>query len=304
MATAATCDMSGFGAFDDLPAELTAAMGRIYGDEQMAAFASVWELTVAELAAAGFVPAGLLGGGLASVVWDGTFAGRRAVAKAGPVSSGIALQADAAVLWGPSLAPEVLAVSSTFAVFAHGGRPLPASHATDPVSLAAQLAVVRRLGVEVPAGAGFRPVFDTIPALVGLAASRPTSFAFHGGDTSELVDLSIAVAESAAAPQVLLHGDVHDRNWLVADDGSLRVIDPWACVGPAVADLVRWVLCGGPRRAELRASLVEEWPEHAAVWLRFLGRERAGALAHHGFPIADMTELVAACDRIAARIGT
>jgi hypothetical protein len=284
-----------------LPPEADSLLRICWGAELAGVFRDDYRMLASDVVDVGFVPAAPLSGGLASVVWSGSYAGSPAVAKLSPAGAHLAGQVAAVRLWGERVSPPVFAVGDRWAVFEHGGTPLPAGPRTIR-SLREQIAVVAAVAVTPPDRALFESVFDRAEQLMQVAESRPTTVRFFDGDLSPLRRTVEQLPGRDGSVGVVQHGDLHDRNWLVGADGRLRVIDPDPLVGPAECDLARWLIGGGPLFLERRLRLVGDVPSATAGWLRFLARERAGALVHHGKDPTVMRALIAAADRAAASI--
>jgi hypothetical protein len=293
-----------YGSWPGIPDELLASMGRCFQPAAVTAFQRDFPEILTEMECAGFLPEMLLTGSMTSYVVSGRYEGVRAVAKVSPLSSSVSEQVAAALFWGPEVCPEVLVSGDRWMVSRHGGSPLQAS---STVEWGQQLDVIERLASRVPDVAEqvcWPTAFSRVGEMRQLASVRELSRTFHNemGMTrweevgEELLEFGLS------GPSTLLHGDLHDGNWLQGTSRGLCVVDPTPYLGPLAADLAGWVLGGGvhqvyPRGRFLSSRYGQDVP--CALWLMFLARERAGALAFHGCLTSDLVTLVVDADRSA-----
>ncbi|QFG70159.1 phosphotransferase [Ornithinimicrobium pratense] len=102
------------------------------------------------------------------------------------------------------------------------------------------------------------------------------------GTETELCSI-IATHDHASAVLVPTHGDWQPRNWLLDDEGCVRVIDlgRWA-LRPALTDLARLARQEWEGRPDLEAAFLAGYgsdPREPAAWQRTLVREAIGTAA-------------------------
>ncbi|MBZ2197058.1 phosphotransferase family protein [Occultella gossypii] len=104
-----------------------------------------------------------------------------------------------------------------------------------------------------------------------------------GAETESDLRSIIATHDHAPAVLVPTHGDWQPRNWLVDDEGCVRVIDLGrAAWRPALTDLGRLARQEWEARPDLEAAFLDGYggdPREQAAWQRTLVREAIGTAA-------------------------
>lgn len=297
-----------YGATPTRIASIAACWGVALATELAADLPSI----VADLEAHGFVAIGPLTGGIAGIAVSGTYANDKAVAKISPSRASNRRQVAAARHWGPALTPEIHAAGDRWHIMNWAGQPLTGPGDRDLWTKA--VTAVAAMDACGPAADPAIPVLSQfLDGYIALAAGRSRAMDFHGPPgIRELAELAFEINQYAdwhVDIETLGHGDLHDANWLV-DAGTVRFIDPEPHQSTVGENVARWILGGGVAFIEERAQFAVH---HGAIpvghealvalWLRFVARERAGALIHHHKPVEWGQRLVDA-GTVAAEIVT